>query len=442
MTLKNIFHSSFLFKSLIASADQAALSALNFLISIILIKNVAKIEYGYYSIAFTIGLLLISVQNAVVNTPLAVQLIEKKGEAKQKYPASLCYGQFFFILPAVCLGLIGSGLLSYFGFDKTVASIVATFSFSTIGLLFREFLRAYFFAEESPLKVLKLDIFYVLSMMVFLIVVYIFYRINVYSIFIIIGSCSLLVCLFFVRDKGWLYNIERIKKNYKENWKFGKWALSGVFVTHIQNYSYLYLLSAIIGSYAVADVSAARLLMMPLVLFQAGWVKVVVPHGSKLREEYRIHHFFKEQILVSFVYIIIVAAYVIILLGFSTVIERNLLSEKYSESFDFILLWGILFSIGFAGLNASYGLQVTKRFDIIAKVNFLTMLLTIGCCYIFIKSFEIKGGLIALIIGQTLLAVVLWYYFWKVALFKFKAQKKATTKSNMRIEYLKTKLTF
>ena len=110
------------------------------------------------------------------------------------------------------------------------------------------------------------------------------------------GLSSFLIGIFFINRNKWDFSRSDIKSSYSENWRYGKWALLGVTVTHIQTYSYLYLLGIIVSSVAVADVSAARLLLMPLVLAQEGWSKVILPHGSKLREKNRLPGLFKEQV--------------------------------------------------------------------------------------------------------------------------------------------------
>jgi len=157
---------------------------------------------------------------------------------------------------------------------------------------------------------------------------------------------------------------------------------------------------------------------MPLILVDAGYMKIAVPHGSRLREQNKLDRFLKEQVWVSMIYILIVAIYVGVLISFSGLLSNLLFTQKYTESFDYLPYWAVLFAIGFLGKNAGYGLQVTKNFDIIAKANFLTMLLTLGCAFVFIKAYGIKGGLTGLIIGNALISVVLWFYFVKTVVFK------------------------
>lgn len=404
---------SLAWKAGVASADQALLSALSFAVSVLLIKSTPKSEYGYYSIAVAISLLLLSVQNAVVNTPLAVLLVTKNDDDKQQYVSSLCYGQFLFVLPAVCLALSSIAMMQYWGFDTTQVSIAAALTSAVVGLLFREFLRSYLFAEGTPVQVLKLDVLYVAIFTGSLALSYFFWEISVAAVFVQMGASALFVALLFSRNLDYRIPLASVKKSYRENWRFGRWSLLGVFITHAQNYSYLYLLGAILGSVAVADVSAARLLLMPMMLVQVGWGKIAIPHGSRLREEGQIQRFFREQILSSLFFLVVVAIYVVLLLVFSGVLQDYLLSEKYSNSFRYVVTWGAIFVVGCIMMNASYGLQVLMMFSTIAKINFFTMIITVGSTYFLIRGFGIDGGLFAMLIGQILLAVGLWISFGK-----------------------------
>jgi O-antigen/teichoic acid export membrane protein len=318
------------------------------------------------------------------------------------------------IIPLIFLSFLIMALLKYSGVDFNKILISGAVAISLAGLLFREFLRGYFFADENPLKVIKMDALYAGLITLFSLITYMIFEIKTFIIFILIGLSAFIAAFLFFKNQKWTYDQNSIKKCYGENWRFGKWALLGVLVTHTQNYSYVYLLGAMLGSVAVADVSAARFLLMPLILVEAGWGKIAIPHGSKLREQEKFNALLKLQITASLIFTVGIAFYVTLLLTFFDVLEAYLLTDKYTASRQYIIYWGVIFAIRFLTLNASYGLQITKNFDLISKVNFLTMLITVGCAYLFINSYGIRGGLVALIIGGLLLAVALWFYFSKI----------------------------
>ena len=417
--MKKNYSKSLLYKSGIASIDQAILSVLNLLISIVLIKTVSKPEYGYYSIFFPITLFIASIQTAVISTPLAVLLITKKGDEKKKYVGALFFGQNLLLFPLVFIGIIGGLITYYFNLlESSLSAIIVAISLSSIGILYREFLRAYFFADETTNTVLIIDVLYFTLITVLGFLAYKFFQLDVAVIFFLMGLSSFLVGIFFINRNKWKFSRSDIKSSYSENWIYGKWALIGVIVTHIQTYSYLYLLGIIVGSVAVADISAARLLLMPLVLAQMGWSKVILPHGSKLREKKQLPRLFKVQIIISIAYVVIVILFVIVLIILKPTLLKIVLSNKYANSFDYVFYWGAIFSIGFISLNASFGLQVLKYFELISKVNFFTMLITVLLAYFLIYSNGIEGGLIALLIGQTISAILLWNFYARATFLK------------------------
>jgi|GEM_PF-2170111 len=407
---QKIVTSSLFIKSSIAFLDQSFLSGVNFLVTIILIKTVSKGEYGYYSIAFAISLFLVSVQNAIVTTPLSVLLAAKKSDEKQNYVRTLCWGQFIAILPAVVIGLILIGMLYHLGLDGIKTSIAMGLCLASAGILLREFGRAYHYAEQLPQSVLKLDLCYItLYFSLIALTTYIF-KLSVALIFIFMGLSGAIAFMIFCYHKLPI-NLNRnlIKESFAENWKLGKWAILGVVTTHIQRYSHLYILGALIGSDAVADVSASRLLFMPFLLIEIGWGKVTIPHGSILRENKRLNRYFKELIVISLGLGLAIFLYATLISLFSGQLEKYLYTEKYASAFNFVFLWAAIFAIDWIKANASFGLQVVKKFESLAKINIFTMIITVLSTYLFIKLFGIKGALFAILLGEVIFAFILWW---------------------------------
>lgn len=398
-------------RSGISAADQALLSGVSFIVSILLIKKVSTTEFGYYSVAIPVMLLLVSVQNAIVTTPLIVLLVTKTWEQKPRYVASLWCGQLLLLVPAVLVGLAAVAILGARHLDVTQASVAAAVCLAALGLLFREFRRAYFFAEEAPRVVLGMDALYVALLLCFIGLAELAGGISAARIVLAMGVSSLLAGVAFGGRGLWRLDPAGARTSIGENWTLGKWALLGVLVTHVQSYSYLYLLGVLDGSEAVAQVSASRLLLSPLLLVQAGWNNVAVAHGSRLREEGQLARFFREQVSVTLLFAVGIAAYVALLIVFSGFLQTALLSKKYAQSFDYLILWGFIFGAKFVGLTASCGLQVLRDFRIITTVNLFTMGITVTGAYFLIGAYAATGGLVALGLGEALLAAGLWVWF-------------------------------
>ncbi|HEU0045996.1 MAG TPA: polysaccharide biosynthesis C-terminal domain-containing protein [Nitrososphaera sp.] len=408
MKLLKRLPSALILNSGVALIDQAILSATNLVIAFILIKTVPKEEYGHYSIVFAVSLFLISIQNAIVTTPLAVLLAAKDTHRKNGYVAALFWGQLLAIIPAAVLGLIATGGLYLYGLDAVEVWTIGALCVGAIGILLREFSRAYYFAQESPLKVLKLDTLYTLIYFGLTLMAFGLFRISVPLIFLFMGASGLITSLLF-NCRGSSFSWQSIRDSYREHWAFGKWALLGILVTHVQSYCNLYLIGSLLSTAAAGSVSASRLPLAPLQLLQIGWGKIAIPRGSRLREAHQLRRFIKEQAVVTIGIAAAITAYVAVLLMSSDLLKRFLFNKGYESSLDFIVFWGAINIASFAWINASCGLQVMKEFGIIAKINAVTMVVTLAATYVLIGQYGIKGGLASSLLGETLLALALWW---------------------------------
>ena len=98
-SIKVLKESPLFFRGAISFFDQGLLSAANFAVGIVLIKTVPQEHYGYWAIAKIIFIFLVSIQNAVITTPLNVLLASKTANQKNKYVKGLFRGQLLFLLP-------------------------------------------------------------------------------------------------------------------------------------------------------------------------------------------------------------------------------------------------------------------------------------------------------------------------------------------------------
>ncbi len=402
-----------LFRGGIAALDQGMLSVINLGVQILLIKTVAKSDFGYYSIALSVIMYLMSFQNAVVNTPITVSIAGKTKEAKNLYVSSIFSGQLLSLGIASIIGLLVVSVLYLLGLSAEESFIAASLSLASFGILNREFLRSYFFAEEEPLRVLKLDFYYGLIYAALIAISYVVFKISVPLIILFMGIASGFDSLILNKRFKFNFQFAHIKSAFLENWLISKWSLIGVTVTHLQNYAYLYVIGTLLGSAATADVSASRLLLMPLGLITIGWGNVIRPYGSKLREQNQLKKFFKNLAISGLVFPAVVIIITVILFIFSNWLLHNLFTSDYKSVFDYLFYWAVLTSIAFLRANASYGLQVVKKFKSLALFNAVTMLITVTLAFILTNQFEIKGALMASITGELIFACILWYNLFK-----------------------------
>lgn len=409
-----VLRSSLMIRFGISSLDQAILSTANFLLAMFLIKVATKEEYGYYALALPITLFITSIQNALINTPYLVLSPDKDEKEKKEYLSSVIYSQIFssvlifaiILLLGIILTLVK--LISVWAFLMIVSVTIAS-----IGLLSREFLRTYFFSNETPKLALKNDFLYFIILFVLIILYFLSFKISIQFIFLFIGASAFLSS--FYKIKPLLTHTDRrlVKLHLLENWLHGKWILIGVIVTYIQSYAYLYLLGIMVSVSATAEVSAAKLLITPFSLLSVGYAKVAVPRGAQLKIQNKLKLFYKEEIFISAIFSVLVLLYTVVVLGIPDHLKNLILSNKYHDSYEYFIFFSISIFFGFFMQTGSNGLQVLKKFKILSKINFLSMLIVVPSTYILITLLGIRGGLIALILGQIFSSIFMWTLFTK-----------------------------
>ena len=413
MNLFKIIKSKVIGRAVIASLDQILISLTNFGLTILLLKFLPKVEFGYFNIILTVITFATWVQNALINTPINVLLASKNLEEEKIFTSSLFKGQIIFISTSSFLTILFSIILYNLFYNNFILLIIAASSFALIGILSRSYFRQLSYAQERPQKALKQDILFTIFFAIFIVLAIIINTFNIITVIIGMGLCNIFVFTFYNLKENIKVKFTQIKAAYTETWQYGKWSLVGITVTYIQTYSYQYLIALLIGSIAVADNSASRLLMSPLSFILAGWGSIVRPRGSKLREKNLLNKFFNELIFVSIIITVIIIVYMIIIFISSDIIQSLLFKDKYEDSFEYTFYWGGIFIFQFIRSNASYGLQVIKKFKNLALINSFTMIITILTSYFLIIDYKIKGALIASMIGEIIFGAILWYSLYQ-----------------------------
>lgn len=152
---------------------------------------------------------------------------------------------------------------------------------------------------------------------------------------------------------------------------------------------------------------------MPLGLIINGWGNVIRPYGAKLREEGRLISFFRNLVLAGVIFPVFVLAFTGILYLYSDIILKYFFTGNYKSIFEYLLFWAVMSCVGFIQANASYGLQVIKKFKSLALLNAITMVITIISSIFLTQVWGIKGALSASLIGSSIFTIILWYILYK-----------------------------
>lgn len=262
-----------------AALDQAWLSLLNLSLALAFIRWGSKLDYGYYAMLQTPMLLAQGALNALVLSPLATRL---PAAAEHERAALRAFALRAIGWLSAVAALLGALLLAAAGalwLDWVDATAAGAFGLAMAGLLLRDGVRAQAYAEGQAPRALRGDLLYgglLLSGLLGLILAERVALVPVMMAGAVAGLAPLLM--------GWRRSATEATPGaeWREFWRLGRWALPGVAVTWVTLSAYPLVAGAVLGAGAAADISAARLFLMPAALGLVAWSNLFRPRFSRL----------------------------------------------------------------------------------------------------------------------------------------------------------------
>jgi len=401
-------------KSIISTVDQVALSVTNFLVGITLLKTLSLGDYGQYSFFFTLLMLIVSMQSALIVSPMNVLIAGKREQESNQYITSLLVGQLLVFLPFVILG-VAVVFLSQFidNVDFSLLSVGAVL-LAGLGAACREFFKPVFYNRPKAEFVLWIDLLYIGVYLGLFFTTVFFDKIQWLLVYVYMFSASTfagILGVYYLRRSNLLAKLKNIGGSLRENFKHSRWILPAVIVANISNYSFMYLLIFLLGDKEAGMASGTRLIVMPLLLCMQSWIKVAVPHGSKLRESFQLPSLTQMLLKSTAIFISGIALYGLGIFFFRNEISSFLFKDKIGGETALIVLWLVYSGVTVVRRNSTVGLQVLKSFKLLFYLSLVFVAFNLVFGILFIKTIGIAGSLLAMILAESVLGLATWYFY-------------------------------
>ena len=394
------------------------LSALNFGVGLTFIRISSKSEFALYTLMATALLLLQSVQNAIINAP-ATTLISAAPTMGDRVAAAAAAGhvQAWMLILVVATGVaaaIASGLAGL----QSWPALVAAACICAVGTLSREYARAMHYLDGNPLQALKSDSLFValaLSGGGLLIARELVSAVNVLAL---VGVAALaaqqldrshrLTSLI----KSWRSaNVSRA--SMLEIWQCARWALPSVLNTWIYANAFLYVVGIWMSQAAVAELSAARLLGVPLSLVMAGWSSAFRPRAGQwlvTGQADKLHRLALRSVVG---FLAIGSVYAVLLWLALPIVEKYVLGAKYRESIVLIWPWLILATANnVRGVGQVAMLACRTSFKVLFAYGLVALAVALPAVAVASAMGTQIGVLGALIAAELVLAALIWQLGW------------------------------
>ncbi len=391
----------------IALIDQAVLSLFNLGLNLLLIRLAAPAEFGRFIYAAAVVLVLTSLQNALVTTPLSI-LVPGRAPADQRTVLSVLGA--FDVLLRIAAAVLAPLLCLMTDHAPDFLLAVAAVAYTTLG---REMARSRLLAFEKTTECLRLDCAAVGLSLLFTGLLWRFTAPAIASLAGLAVGNLLAVALLVPREPSQrpAWTPRQTLIDYRRRfWNDTQWSLIGAGTTELQYRSYVFALELFRDAATLASVQAGRLLLGPLPLVVGAWGRVARPAMAR-RLAAGDHHGLLRITAQGLVYVIAVGCcYCLVLFVAWKWAESLFFHGRYPDVGRMTAAWGAYMITVIAHMVLSVPLQAAMKLKELALVTLATAALS--CLLLLALHFNVPPiyAVFALTIGEVVALI------WIVAL--------------------------
>lgn len=385
-----------------ATLDQVWLSAINFAISIVFIRYATKAEYGIYILLLTPIFFIQGIQNALFLSPFGTLFPQRAINDRFSAVQFLAWGQLTFILAVACLGF--TSLITYqFLTDKVIFPTAIAFALAISGILAREATRSFQYVNGHAGKALIGDIVFGTFVLLALAISINMEAVSAATILAITGIAGLLPLSRLLIHKN-KYPPLINKTEIAFFWACGRWAVIGVCLTWISLNLYPYIAAASFGVEAVAEINAARLFMMPLMLGLPAWSNLFRPKFSRWFAQRQLSNMKSASLKFAAYAGIVVLIYSGIVFAAYPFLEMAL-GNSYASILPLVIAWAIFYFVSSIRTVFMANLMVDEAgYKAMTRYTFLTLFAFVPA--MFLASHSTAVWIIGSLILTELIQVV------------------------------------
>lgn len=396
----------FAFARLLSSAisSQALLSAASFAVGLILIRNTSDIQYGYYVLASSAILLLVSLQNAFFSPPLAIRMNRLDRLGRSELVGGL-YRVQLRILPVlgafaivIALGLWYAQVL-----DTHTGPLVLATAAAALAILHREYFRVVLLTHRRPYDVLRTDVCYVALMVAgaFLAILTPAPAVTaIFTLSLAAVASGILLSRTLRRHEPW--NMDGARGILGEIVPLAAWSIAGAGIHWAFSQGYIYLVAGTLDVAAVAAIAATRLMMMPVNLISSGIGSLMLPLAAGWLHEHGARLLWRRLCLLALGLAAMTLCYFAVLWLLRDWIFTVVLNKHFAQRDELLMLWGVIFLVMVVRSQLACLLAAQGHFPVLTSLTLVCAVISLATAYWGMLRFGVGGALVGLLIGELI----------------------------------------
>jgi O-antigen/teichoic acid export membrane protein len=239
-------------------------------------------------------------------------------------------------------------------------------------------------------------------------------QLSVTAVIAILAVTNGTAVVFFAPKLWWPKDIgsatKRSEQDLQALWKLSRWALVGAIIAWSVNNGYLYFAGGFLGVAALADLNAARLLLIPISIVAMAWGRVARPALGKTIVAKDWGGLRRLIVLSTLAMEVFALVYVAMLLWGFPWLSANLFGEKYQHISGLLLLWSIYFAVNCARNVGTTTLISFGAYRVLFWQGLSSVPVLILGCLVAIPQFGVMGALAGMILVEVCELAVNWFF--------------------------------
>jgi O-antigen/teichoic acid export membrane protein len=385
--------------------DQVVISGANFIVGLLLIRQTSSTDYAMFVLVQSAITLLISGQMAWLSSPLAVLAPAKTPALRQLMIGAVDSSQRRFLKRAAAMAtVVPVGGYFWHVWTGVEALAVALGIVACWTALQREYLRGVLLIYRRPEDMLRTDIICVVVLLVGAIVAAYWSKpAGLWAVVALIVSA-------FLGERAARRSLDQepgfttgdAAPFWKEMRPLATWATVGAMTYWIYNQSYNYVLASRIDLTAVADVNAARLLLMPTIVLTVGVKTLLVPTAAAWLAESNVGRLIRRLLVFACGIAAIDIVYCALLWIFRDWLTHDLMHKTIGNRDLLLILWAILSLIALFRDLLQTGVFALRKFKSLAGVTAVSAAVSLTIMWFGIKGWGAAAALFGQVAGETI----------------------------------------
>ena len=322
------------FQALLA---QGLISGMNFVLSVLLARWLVASQYGAYTLAFSVFLVVSSFHNSLLLEPMAVLGPASHGKSLRGYVGKLV-GLHFAVATSLAVAMAIAGMvisrLPHFG---GLSEALWGACLATPWVLFLWFARQAAYLEMRPDIAVKGAIAYAATILLMIFELHAHGRLTPFSAFLTLAVGAIasgVLLIFWIRPKFRSSPDDaKFAMIWKQHWVYGRWVLLTSLVFWFSGQAaYYFIAAAYLKMEDVGTISALQNLVAPLSQFLTALSLLLLPWASMQLAGKDAALFPRAIRRVTLLFSAVGVAYFIFVVGFGKQLTALLYHGKYSGS--------------------------------------------------------------------------------------------------------------